>query len=320
MIRVDGLPRASLLVPTPADESCASPSTSAAEAAPAGTRVGRVGRAEVGTGAAPLTRAERAASDARATSRAAELFRGLCSPESFLASLQLALRDQQMTQRESDSQAGADRADIAQAHRDREQVEAREAAERASHDREIASIFSYVASGIALLAGTVGAIFSGGATLVAAIGLVIAIAGPLISNALVEEGVLPMEAGLAVSGICVAVGSIMSFGAGAAGGAATVAAQAANVAVQLLNTASAAVRVGQGTLEIAAAVEDGTHAHSRADAESWGYVSEAALDDVDDATDAAASLMREFARMAERLRAVADVRHEGMRVAMRTFA
>lgn len=286
-------------------------------------------------GASGTARARRSADDSAVVSSVLTKLELLSDPSAVLALAQTMLRDLQCNQRAEDAQSAGQRAEIDLEDRIEADISAREADRQRAQEQDIAMVFQVIGSALALAAGAVGAAFTGGATLVGAIGLAIAVLGPLACTIATRCGG-DATAAAVVSGACAVVGSIMSFGAGAAGGAAgaastaATAAQAAtsaaaavtqattavvNTTVQGLQAASAVAQATQGALEVAASVHGGDAGHRRADSAEASARRERDSEIMSDATAAFGDIMRLFGRIAERMRATEDARAECLRIA-----
>lgn len=289
----------------------------AGEAAVALARERPSARGEVSSA---LERARRVAEDASAAAGAAVKLQMLADPECVMMIAQSMLRDLHCTMRAEDAETAGQRAEIDLEDRIEADIAAREAERARAEEQDIAMVFQAIGSALALAAGAVGAAFTGGATLVGAIGLAIAVLGPLACTIATRCG---GDAGIAagVAAGCAVIGSIMSFGAGAAGGAAGAAGAAASVAaavdasVTTLRVGSAVAQATQGGFQIAAAVHGGEAGQRRADSAQAAGDRERETEEMAAAAADFGEIMRLFARVSEKMSAVRDARAECLRIA-----
>jgi hypothetical protein len=270
------------------------------------------------SGAAPVLapRDARIAEDRVVRDRAMRALAELATPEGMLRVLQLAVRDSQSSVRIEGAQAAEDVADAQEA------LEARRTAEAEAHAREsdmwseIGNVLGKIAAVVAAVACLATSWCSGGATVVLAVGLMIAVFGPMVCEALGDAGVIPQEAALAAGIGCTVIGSALSFGAGAAGGAASAASQVAKVVADACQYTAASLQTAQGASEIVAATETGASMHALADAQGAQHAAEAATALGEEEVQELASMMRLFGRIAERLRRMDEARAEALRAAV----
>ena len=248
--------------------------------------------------------------------RIASLMSLLCDPESMLTIAQSMLRDTQANGRQQDTET---RQGIA---RNQEQLRAEESARAladAQQSREadqLANIFKIAGAALAAVVGVLGCVFTGGASVVAAVGLVIALAGPMICDALGEAGVIPEDVAMGVGIGCAVVGTAMSFGAGAAGGVAQIGTKAVSIALQATKLSLQAAQATVGAVETGfktiAVVEAADSSHHEAESIGAEARSERANESADAAAEGVAAVLRLFARMAERMREIRETRAETM--------
>jgi hypothetical protein len=93
--------------------------------------------------------------------------------------LQSRLRDVQLGQREEDVRSAGSRADVHSAVRASQLARAEDAERDRAQSDELGEVFKYIGVGLALVAGAVSAAFTGGVGLVAAVGLAVAVLGPI---------------------------------------------------------------------------------------------------------------------------------------------
>ena len=256
-----------------------------------------------------------AASDAEIVASASSGLGRLATPQGLLMLLQSRLRDIQVGQREQDVRAASSRADVQRAALDRARDLASAADAARAESEQVGDIFRGIAAGLALVAGAASAVFTGGAGLVAAVGIAIAVLGPVVSHELARAHVIDGQAELITSVTCAVVGAALSFGAGAVAGGVSAAGAAGSAAIQAVQLASATASIAQGGAQVAAGVYEGEQLHASADAREADQHREAALDELDEAASAVRILTRRFGRVAARMQALGEVEAEGRRAA-----
>ncbi len=266
-------------------------------------------------GAPEIRRSERALADASAAESAARRLSALGDPLALLRMLQSRLRDVQLGQREEDVRSAGSRADVHSAARASQLARAEDAERDRAQSDELGEVFKYIGVGLALVAGAVSAAFTGGVGLVAAVGLAVAVLGPIVCDVLRDERVIDGQAALWASVTCAAVGAALSFGAGAVGGATAAASAVAQTVTQVSNVAVAAAKVAQGGCQIASGVFTGEHMHRLADANDAGQRVQQSLAALDESADSIRALTEQFGRVARRMREVSEVEAEGRRAA-----
>lgn len=259
---------------------------------------------------------QRAAMRTSDEDRIANLMSLLCDPESLLTIAQSMLRDSQASGREQDAETRQAAARIQEQLRSDETARALADAAQSREADLFANVCKVIGSALAAVVGVLGCVFTGGASVVAAVGLIVALAGPMICDALAEAGVMPEDVAMGVGIGCAVVGSAMSFGAGAAGGAAQVGSKVAQIALQAtklsLQAAQATattVQTGFKTIAVVEAADSQHHSAEAIDAES---AREQASESADAAAESVATLLRVFTRMAERMREIREARAESM--------
>ncbi len=259
------------------------------------------------------SRAElRASREAEDANRVGALLCALSDPEAFLSVVQRMLGDAQTSQREHDVRS---RTATASAMGELRTIELRASAEDARQAKEaglIGDVLKGIAAGLAAIVGVLGAVFTGGASVVAAVGLIIAIAGPLVCDALAQAEVLPQDVAAGIGIGCAVVGSALSFGAASGSAAATATSTAAKVAIEATKTTLKAVQATLTAAESVArtvqTVETRDSLANSADATEAGAARDEASELADDAVRDVATLLRMLARVGERLREVKEAR------------
>jgi hypothetical protein len=304
------------------------PETDAAEAEPA-VDLPRTAR-----------RASRAEADAATTRRVGESLEGVCADFfSLVEALQAQARDTQASCQEREASARSSGARDAHDRRVGELERAVSDRAHAAESSNVADILRWVGVGLSLVVGAVGAIFSGGATLVAAIAVAVALVATTTLQALGQAGVIGQDAAAIASVVVSAVATVVSFGASVGSlvsAASTAATTAASSVVSAGTTAVTAAATGasagasaasaatdilqqipsilqglaaitQGSYEIDASVATRDSAQHEASAAEHGHRRDAEAELRDEAVDVLSSLMRSFARVAA---SMADAREE----------
>jgi hypothetical protein len=248
--------------------------------------------------------------------RLASLVSILADPESLLMVAQSMLRDAQTEGRQQDTETRQATARLQETLRSDEINRALTDAREAKGSSDIANVLKVVGAALSVIVGVLGAMFTGGASIVAAVGLVIALVGPLVCDALAEAGVVPADVALGVGIGLAVVGSALSFGAGAAGGAAQVANQAARLALEItkfsLQVTQATIATVGGGFQALAAIETSHSAHHIAEATGAEARREAANESADVSASSVVALLQLFARMGQRIREIRESRSEAM--------
>lgn len=257
-----------------------------------------------------------AQADADIVAASASAIEALADPAALQQVVQSWLRDLGLEVRERGADASASRAEAAAEVRSDAMEDARLAAERAANDGLIAKICGYIASGLALIGGAIGAAFTGGATLALGIAAVILVAGATTTQVLVDVGAVPATEGGAVALGCNIAATICSFGATAAGSAGSAISSTARIALDAINYTASALGTINGGMQCLAAANQFDADRSVASADEAGVARDESYDAMDADIDGVRELMRNFSRMAARLQAVRDVADESRRAAM----
>ncbi|MBX7193325.1 MAG: hypothetical protein K1X94_14820 [Sandaracinaceae bacterium] len=248
--------------------------------------------------------------------RLASLMSTLSDPESLLTIAQSMLRDAQTEGRQQDTETRQAAARIQEALRSDEITRSLTDAQQSKDSETIANVFKVVGAALSVVVGVLGSVFTGGASVVAAVGLVIALVGPLVCDALAEAKVLPSDVALGLGIGFAAVGAAMSFGAGAAGGAASVASQAAKAALEAtkwsLRLTQATVSTVEAGFRAHAAMESADSSHHFAEATGAEARRELANQSADSSAQGLTGLLQTMARINERLREIRESRAETM--------
>lgn len=244
--------------------------------------------------------------------RIASLASLMSDPDTLLSVAQSMLRDAQTNGRQHDTETRQAAARVQEALRSDEITRALADAREAKSSADIANVFKIIGAALSVVVGVLGAVFTGGASVVAAVGLVIALVGPMICDALADAGVLPAEAALAIGIGTAVIGSVMSFGAGAAGGAAQVANQAARLALQItqwsLRATQATIATVESGFRAIATIEDADASHHMAEATGAEARREMANESADTCAQSALALLTLFSRMGDRMRDIRESR------------
>lgn len=248
--------------------------------------------------------------------RLASLMSLLSDPESLLTIAQSMVRDSQADGRQHDTETRQQVARLQESLRSDEVTRALTDARQAKESNDIADVLKVIGAALSVVVGVVGALFTGGASVVAAVGLVVALVGPMVCDALADAKVVPADVALGVGLGLAVVGSAMSFGAGAASGGVQVGCQAAKLAIQVTDTALRAAQATLSTFELgfrslgAVEIADSSHHH----AESLGAEDrrQAANESADVSAESVALLLQMFSRLGERLRDIRESRAEAM--------
>lgn len=263
-----------------------------------------------------VARAGRAEADENTTIAAAAMIEALADPVALQQLMQSWVRDLGLATRESGADAAASRADDEAERRTEALAQAREAAERAANEGFIAKVCGYIAGGLALVAGAIGAAFTGGVTLALGVAALILIAGATTTQVLVDAGVVPREEGGWVALGCSIAATICSLGATAAGAGAGVATTAARIASDAVTYSSATMQTVQGSAACVAATSTHSSERSTATAEEAAAARDDAYAGMDEDIAGVRELMRTSGRIGARLRAIRDAIDEGRRAAL----
>lgn len=272
-------------------------------------------------------RSTRAEQDASITARAAARLDTFAADFfSLLETYQARTRDtttQQQEQTANSRSAGAQTAaDIRRTQLD----QAIRAQQDAASLGPFMDVMKWVGVGLSLVVGTVGALFTGGASLVASVALAVALAATCVTSALGEIDGIDQEA-LGIANIVIAaVATAVSFG----GSAATLVSAGSQTAVVVLEGAIAtAVQVLQSSLQLVNAgvslssalmggfAADDAHqaANHTASADRAAVQRDLERDGHETAVAMLGDLMSSFRRVAESMQEVRDTRNEAMRLA-----
>jgi hypothetical protein len=261
-------------------------------------------------------RLEATVEDERLVAEASTLLAALSAdPAVAIQMAQTWIRDIGLESREESALSADARAELdailAEAARETE----RAAAAAAADDAMIAKIFGYIGAAIAVAVGTVGAVFSGGATLALAIAAVVLVAAATTTNVLVDTNLVSAEVGGAVALGCSVAASICSLGAAVGGTVALTAGSAARIASDALSYTGAAVQTVTAWESGEAAVHVRTAADAEADRVAADTDREGARSVIDECADAIRGLFRSHRRTAERSAELRETRSAGMRAA-----
>lgn len=283
---------------------------------------------ESAAGVAPTESPTTASSDAEVVRRLAPRVMAFVEDMfSLLEAYQARSRDSQATTQER--QATSRSTSAAQAHTQRVAELERAVVDRAraAESDFIGNIFRVIGTAISLAVGTVGAIFTGGASLVAAIAVAVAVLGPLVMQGLAEAGVVDQQTAAAVSLGIAAACTLVSFGAsaaslaGAASSAALVAVDAATRAVietatQITSIIGSLANITSGGLQINTAVLNHDAAQHDANATELGHRRDVEQEAHDEAIEIVRRLFQSFARVAESMAAAREEVDRARQVAL----
>lgn len=296
------------------------------------------------------TRERRATSDAdrcrelagRVTAFIGDMFTLLDSLNAEMRDTQTTSQDQTIQRRSADSHASHQLRSV--------QLDQALSTQRSANDaNQVGDILRWVGVGLSLAIGVLGSIFSGGATLVAAIAISVALIATTTVSICAQEGLIPQNEAMITNLVISGLATLVSFGCttaslvsaatttattvatSAMSAAAQAAAAAATATASATAAAQAAVEVSQAVAQVVAGLTAMTEggfeiAESVFTRESRDHDTHATRhghdrDFANECRDAALTvltdLMRSFGRVAE---SMAEVREEGngaMRAAMR---
>ncbi|MCS6856386.1 MAG: hypothetical protein NZM37_01620 [Sandaracinaceae bacterium] len=259
-------------------------------------------------------REQRSQSDADITQKTARLLDHFVADMfSILESLQLEARNNQSKVQEQDSRSRATSASQAHAQKVQELEQAIRDRMRASESDFFGNLFRVIASVVSAVVGALGAVFTGGASLVAAIATIVALIGPMVMNLLADAGVVDRASAQAVSIGIAAVATVVSFGASAASlagaiGQAAVAItdtairSAIEVFTQIGTLVSAAGQIASGAFTINSALLRHSASQHEIQASQHHFFREAEREAQEEAIEVMRSILKAFARTAESLR------------------
>jgi hypothetical protein len=274
-------------------------------------------------------RAVRAQSDSAVVQRVAgKLDAFVADMFSLIEAFQARTRDTQSGTQERDISARATSAGQAHARRTAELETAIVDRARAAESNLIGDICRVIGSIVSIAVGALGALFTGGASLVAAIAIVVAIVGPVVMNELAHAGAVDPEVAAGVSigiaAVCTAVslGCSVASLVGAASTAALVAIDAATqAAVETLNNVasivSGVIDVTAGSAQVATATLDHDASGHEVNATEHGHRRDAERELQDQAMDLAIALFHSFARVSESMADCREESNRARRVALR---
>lgn len=277
---------------------------------------------EVTACAAVDARTERASRDAATMARVAvKIDDFVADMFSLIEIYQARTRDTQSSTQERDIRARSTTANEAQVQRTAEMEQAVTDRARAAESKGIGDIFRVIGAVLSGVIGIVGALFTGGASLVVAVAIIVAVVGPLVMNELANAGVVDQETAMAVGLGIAAVCTAVSLGCSAASLAGAItntalvvvekAVQAAiEVGVQVATIVNGAVGVTTGALDIATAVLKHDSAGHSINATELAHRRDAERELQEQATELLTALARSFGRVSESL---AACREEGTR-------
>lgn len=240
---------------------------------------------------------------------------------SLIEIYQARTRDTQTTTQEREANSRSTSAQQAQTQRTAEAEQAIVDRAAAAESKTIGDIFKWIGTGISLAIGAVGAVFTGGASLVAAIAIAVAVIGPLVMNELASAGVVDPVVAASVSIGIAALCTLVSFGcavaslAGAVTSAALVVVEAAvkaaiEVGTHIASIAAGAVDVTAGALQVTTAVHNLDASGHQINATELGHRRDAERELQEQAMQLLTTLARSFARVSASL---AECREEGTR-------
>jgi hypothetical protein len=279
---------------------------------------------------APLEpRAARAEADAAVAHRVAakiEVF--VADLFSLIQSCQAQSRDTQSSTQERNVDARSVTASQAHSQRTTELETAITDRARAAESSAIGDIFRVLGSIVSVAVGTLGAVFTGGASLVAAIAVVVAIVGPLVMNELGKAGVVDPDTaaavGIGIAAVCtlVSMGSSVASLAGAASTAALVAVDAATrTVIDVASNVGAIVGgladIGAGSTQVATAVLNHDAAGHETNATVHGQRRDAEREVQEQAMELLRALLGSFGRVSESLAACREESTRARRIALR---
>ncbi len=277
---------------------------------------------------ASAAREERASADASVSARVARQLDGFVADMFSLVEIyQARTRDTQSRTQEQGIRAHASAAREAQEQRVAQAEQAATDRARAAEQSGIGNILKIVGAVLASAIGIVGAVFTGGASIVAAIAIAVAVLGPIVMDALANEGLISREEALGIGIGIAAVCTVVSFGASvasltgvAAGAAVAIADEAIQSAVEVANlvasTVSAAIDVSAGVAQFSSAITGRDAADHEIAAVAQGHRRDAERELEDRAMEQLTMLARSFARVSESLATCREESTGAMRAAL----
>lgn len=239
----------------------------------------------------------------------------LMDPMIALGEVQARVRNLRAEASETEAADSADRAEIAEAERQRQLEKARKAL--AKKMRGLPRWLKGIVAAVVAAIGAVASVVTGGASAVlAGVALAFMLAGDAL-NALVNHGILPAKptsyiaVGLKVVGAVLAM--VASFGASSADAAATigsVTAQIVQTANQVATTVKTVVEVYDGTVSVNNAVRRFRADMAQALAEFQAGLRDDANEELEDAIGEMRGLHQSFTRVMQRLRLAVDAAGE----------
>lgn len=213
---------------------------------------------------------------------------------------------------------------------------------RAAESGQVSDVLRWVGVGLSVAIGALGSVFSGGATLVAAVAIAVALTATCVLQGCAQAGLVGAEAAAVANLVISGVATLVSLGCATASLISAATSTATTVAVAAANTASAATSaaaetarsaldlsravtqivaglnaITQGSFEIGAAVVTGDAASHENEATELQHSREAENECRDAALDALTDLARSFARVAQSMSEVRDEAVAARRAALR---
>lgn len=276
--------------------------------------------------AARSTRAEADAAIAHRVAAKLDVF--VADMFSLIEAFQTRTRDVQSTTQERDVAARSLSAGQAHTQRTAELETALVDRARAAESSLVADVCRVIGSIVSIAVGALGAIFTGGASLVAAIAIVVAIVGPLVMNELGQAGIVEPEiaAGVAIgiAAVCTAVslGCSVASLAGAASTAALVAVNAATKAAtevvsNIGSILGGLVDVTAGSAEVGTTVLNHDAVEHETNATEHGHRRDAERELQERALEMLTALFHSFARVSESLATCREEASRARSIALR---
>ena len=262
--------------------------------------------------------------DAAIAAATARALHGLVDPMAILFGLEARLRDVSTTMREHDAVASMRESESADARR-LEQLEKAEKAAKRALSRAPRWVRKLVGS-VLSAAGAVASAFTGGASVaLTVVGVALLVAGDVVER-LAAKGVIdPDKAQWAVVALKV-VGAIVMAVAGS-GGFDRVADGVRHAGTTCARVIEQSVQLTKSAVDAHGSLRDGVDGVRSFRQGQWllradrqELAAEEANTELEDATDDLAAIQRRFARVAARLREVADARGSAMIAATRQIA
>jgi hypothetical protein len=275
------------------------------------------------------TRSTRAEADAAIAHRvAAKLDVFIADMFSLIEAFQTRTRDVQSATQERDVATRTLSASQAHTQRTAELETAIVDRARAAESAIVSDVCRIIGSIVSIAVGALGAIFTGGASLVAAIAIVVAIVGPLVMNELGRAGVVDADVaagvGIGIAAVCTAVslGCSVASLAGAASTAALVVVDAATKAAtevvsNIGSILGGLVDVTAGSAEVGTAVLDHDAAEHETNATEHGQRRDAERELQERAMETLTALFHSFARVSESLAACREEASRARAIALR---